>query len=196
MYGSLRDIPSSGSGAIDFSHFYNASYKEGLYPNYMAAKQSLDEIYCASKRLRVIDPHDKGTDDQVAQQANAAIQDAEVVYILGYGFDVQNSKRLGLFESLNPLHLKGKTLLYTNFQNSNRVSMDAATVFGIGQRDFLSGALPHSPSFHHYLIKSVRDVYDTFALVSVPEVDESLESVGMRACPARIVCDSIHGTDS
>jgi hypothetical protein len=32
--------------------------------------------------------------------------------------------------------------------------------------------------------------------VSVPQVRESLESAGMRDCPARMPGDSIHGTDS
>ena len=60
----------------------------------------LDVLSAASKGLRVIDPHDKGTDDVELEKAQAAIAGARRVFILGYGFDENNNRRLNLREHL------------------------------------------------------------------------------------------------
>jgi hypothetical protein len=74
----------------------------------------LDVSYEASKTIRTIAPHEKTTSSEI-EKAKNAIMNANCVYILGYGFDENNSKLLGLYESLHIGKTQGKTILFTNF---------------------------------------------------------------------------------
>ena len=63
-------------------------------------KQFLDSCLEASNNLRTIDPHDK--EDRAALKiARKWLESANVLYILGYGFDENNNKRIGLDDAFD-----------------------------------------------------------------------------------------------
>jgi hypothetical protein len=101
IYGKVRDVPPIETHALNYPHSAPANPPEAELPSYQSeAKVFYDTIYNASKGLRVIDPKDKETNRQVIEAAREVIERAKCVYILGYGFDENNSARLNLPRSL------------------------------------------------------------------------------------------------
>jgi hypothetical protein len=123
-----------------------------------------DTIYDASKGIRTIAPNEKTVDAKVKCARNA-IADANCVYILGYGFDENNNRLLGLTDSLR-LEKSHKTVMFTSFGNYNSVNKRASTVF-FGPPDRLLSDRPTmsgSPTGPYLCEKSTRNVYDALAL--------------------------------
>ena len=59
--------------------------------------------------------------DQTAAEAHRAIQEAEIIYVLGFGFDRNNCERIGLTEIVSRSKANPQMVLFTNFRNSGRV---------------------------------------------------------------------------
>jgi hypothetical protein len=129
-------------------------------------KALLDTIYEASKGIRTIAPHEK-TVEPAVESARRAIADANCVYILGYGFDENNSRLLALPDSL-ALAKTHKTVMFTNFGDHNLVNKKASRVFFGSPERLLSDkpAILGTPTGTGDFLceKSSRNVYDALAL--------------------------------
>lgn len=166
IYGKVRRVPPIEPPAIKWSEQSRdpKGLTEFALSNYYSdRKHFLDGIYNVSQNLRVIDPHDKETDKSIIADAKSAIADANRVYILGYGFDANNSERLGLPTSLHYEHNK-KSVVFTNFRDINRVNKRASKVFFGNMNHFGPGGATVEGSRDAYYEKSVRDVYEAFEL--------------------------------
>lgn len=131
--------------------------------NYNQFVRLMDIVYHASQQIRTIDPLDKGANDDDLQHARHAIETAESVYVLGYGFDPANSARLQMDRLLR--HPAGKSVLFTNFGNSNRISKQASKLFFGTFNDFLgSQNLIRGDRKTFYYEMSTRDVYEALEL--------------------------------
>jgi hypothetical protein len=132
----------------------------------------LDVSYEASKTIRTIAPNEKTTSGEI-EKAKNAIMEANCVYILGYGFDENNSKLLNLHDSLHIGKVEGKTILFTNFNDHNLVNKKASRVITGSPRAMLTGA----PEITRTELgssseKSKRTVYDALAFdFDSPEED-------------------------
>jgi hypothetical protein len=129
-------------------------------------KVLLDTVYEASKGLRTIDPIEKTLDEHVLAAARKAIEEAVCIYILGYGFDPLNSERLGMATSLRlDKQSTHKSVLLTNFGDSNRINKVASRLF-FGDSTRLLGvtSLGDPLESNFYCEKSTRDVYEALAL--------------------------------
>ena len=70
-----------------------------------------------------------------------------MIYILGFGFDKYNIERLGLGDN----YVRGRTVLFTNMDDHNRVNKRVEKMFGTGV----------ALSARQLTVeKSVRKVYD------------------------------------
>lgn len=118
----------------------------------------LDRCLAASNNLRTIDPHDKEEDQHLLSLARSWIEKASVVYILGYGFDADNNRRIGLRALQNG---NNKAVMFTNFKNTNTINKRAARLFCDDYVQFLNASAFGHPT-HSYFEKSDRDVYDAF----------------------------------
>ncbi len=89
-----------------------------------------------------------------ASFARAVLDHSEHVYILGYGFDQNNSERLALHEYLR--NTQGRhNVFYTNFEDHGRINRRASQLcFGNPDSSPVSG--PYQ--------KSTRNVYQALAL--------------------------------
>jgi hypothetical protein len=124
----------------------------------------LNQIYYASRGIRVIDPDDKGADQGAIDAAVSAIRNAAHVYILGYGFDENNSARLNLQESLRAVKPTRQSVSFTNFGNSNRINKRASKVF-FRNEAYFSSEMPQVASLDQSRYeKSHRDVYEALEL--------------------------------
>jgi len=124
----------------------------------------LNQIYHASRGVRVIDPDDKGADQGAIDAAVSAIRNAAHVYILGYGFDENNTARLNLQESLWAVKPTKQSVSFTNFGNSSRINKRASKVFFRNEANF-SSELPQVASLNQSRYeKSHRDVYEALEL--------------------------------
>ena len=119
--------------------------------------------YAASRGIRTINLEDKDEEASQIENAKQHIAGSRVVYILGYGFDDENSKRIGL-ECL--LSQPKRCIMFTNFGDINAVNKKVSKLLyggygSIGSGSFVSGdPLNYSSTF---VEKSIRNVYDALA---------------------------------
>jgi hypothetical protein len=130
IYGKVR----SGIVASTLGWSNEGRDPKGMQPHLLLSYQQecrdfFDGLYDASLGIRVIDPEDKGADEAVIKEASEAIVRAKFVYILGYGFDENNSERLGLNNSLRDGRNFNKCVHFTNFEDNNRVNKRASKIF-------------------------------------------------------------------
>jgi hypothetical protein len=121
VYGAVRDIrirlPDLDWDQQNRNPRELSDLELELYlPKY---QEFLNYIYDASKRLTVIDPHDKTTYGDILKSAREAITAAKFVYILGYGFDQNNNDRLQLPQLLNYQNSGSRFVFFTNYQDIN-----------------------------------------------------------------------------
>jgi hypothetical protein len=126
-------------------------------------KTFLDLCLGASANLRTIDPHDKEEDQESLTRARQWIADSGLVYILGYGFDRNNNRRIGIEPLLsNSPKNSGKSVMFTNFGDINTINKSAShLIYGnyesfTGERQSIHG----DPLNGNYVEKSVRTVYE------------------------------------
>jgi hypothetical protein len=185
VYGKVRNCPPNFkplniAPTLGFAPRYVDRETE-----YMAEyRQLLDDVFDASKTIRVIDPHDKETDNQQILIARTMLTNAKLVYILGYGFDENNSARLELRERIG--HPKRKAILFTNFGDINRVNKRASQVF-LGSSGEFSPSHPiirGSLREGFYYEKSVRDVYEALEF-DFDALEEAQEPIFQRSLESR-----------
>lgn len=167
VYGQVRDCPpSSFDDAEQFATFGEKMIAMDR-ENTSRTKVFLDRVYEASKRIRTIDPDDKGSNDETIISARAEIHSAECLYILGYSFDGNNNKRIGL-EKFCLTHKKPerptgnkKCIMFTNYGDRNKMNRVVSNLFLNRHDGFLTtGPVNHGdPTAQYYIEKSVGDVY-------------------------------------
>jgi hypothetical protein len=160
-YGSIRDVSNP-----DFVHLLPLVDEKGRYDQ-SGAQRFFNELDAVTSRIRTIDPHDK-SDEVSLKAARGFVDRARCIYILGFGFDRQNCERIGLVPaSLQvPSGQKPRSILFTNFQDSNRVNKAASKMF-MGNSDAFVHKLPnvdHRGTGGNYHEKSIRNCYDALAL--------------------------------
>jgi hypothetical protein len=136
----------------------------------------LDEAFEASKGIHTIGSF-KDENTAELEYAKDLIDKAEDVYILGYGFDQENSKRLGLNDSLNVYKLeknkKSKKVFFTNYDDLQRINKRASKIFFSKSNHFhpADGNIIDSNSLffktraiYQDIVyeKSIRNVYEAF----------------------------------
>jgi hypothetical protein len=178
IYGKIRKYPFIDPPVIKFPTVLTERPRPNpqaveeikLFQDY---KTALDTIYDASTELRTIAPHEKILNEDVTI-AKTTLGHAKCIYILGYGFDQNNSKLLELPDILKLTTGSHKVVLFTNFQNVNRVNKDASRVF-FGRNDQLQSTdymILGAGTGNFLLERSTRDVYGALALdFDSPEED-------------------------
>ena len=144
IYGRIRSDPFADPPAIKFPVNLTprprpnpVSHEETqLFQEY---KRALDIIYGFSTDIQTIAPNEKTITDDV-RAARELITKAACVYILGYGFDENNSL---LLELPKRLRLGGssetsKVVMFTNFRNITQVNKNASRVFFGPNNELLS----------------------------------------------------------
>ncbi|HEY8007757.1 MAG TPA: hypothetical protein VIE66_13400 [Methylocella sp.] len=159
VYGSVHQgMPLSNSIKCDFS-MERALSESSDYLQETAAV--LNICFTSSESLRTIDPHDKEDDKTSLGQAQQWLSDAGVVYILGYGFDENNNRRIGLERALRTSENSNKTVMFTNFGDLKTINKKASKLFYGTYEKFLGPALHQGhPKLGNYFEKSVRTVYE------------------------------------
>jgi hypothetical protein len=121
----------------------------------------LDRAYEASQAIRTIDPHDK-MDDDICAVTKTLLDKAEVIYILGYGFDEANSNRIGLDKALSPTTRGRKSVMFTNYGDHNIINKKASKLLFGSYSEFIARAIVGDPLDTGLIEKSTRNVYDAF----------------------------------
>jgi hypothetical protein len=155
VYGSVHSCIPDVNEAVDIRTV--AKLGEVPQDQEEIANQAslLDYCYESSKYIRTVDPTEKDDTSKVSA-AKHFIEDAEIVYILGYGFDSNNNRRIGI-DSIN----QTKKIMFTNFGNQNTINKTAGHLFcnSYGhfiREEFVAG----HPGQAYYVEKSVRNVYE------------------------------------
>lgn len=158
VYGHLQTLSEQIWSIWDVQNENSESLNEFNWGNYHSRfSLLLDEIHKASTDLRVIDPHNKGADGQNIQIAQGQISDARRVFILGYGFDESNNRRLALSEALRR---PKKPVSFTNFGDNNNVNKRASKLLMNDENQFR----PDGPSLvAGFYERSTQNVYDALA---------------------------------
>jgi hypothetical protein len=116
----------------------------------------------------VIDPAEKLNEEGLIAKAKKEIARAERVYILGFGFDVNNCDRLELSTGLrsDPVQRSDsplKRVIFTNFRNINRVNKTAGRVLRGDPNLFARGQLFAEGLHGEQFEMSVRNCYEALA---------------------------------
>lgn len=166
IYGKVRENPFELPPELIWSEQGRdpKDLREGQLQHLNNYKIFLDEIYSASRGIRVIDPDDKETDERALQEATNAIKNARHVYVLGYGFDENNSERLRLRDSLGGNNPRRLSVSFTNYGNVNRINKRASNLFFGNSVHFSPEAPQVEFGNQTYYEKSDRDVYEALEL--------------------------------
>lgn len=170
IYGKIRPDPFVGPPIIKFPSFLTPRPRPNPLQHeeiqiFQEYKSALDVIYLASTELRTIAPNEKTATDDV-RAAITFIANAACVYILGYGFDENNSALLELPMNLRLKPGNNKVIMFTNFRNITLVNKNASRVF-FGRNDKLLSPNPIIDGViagDFLLERSTRDVYGAFNL--------------------------------
>lgn len=149
LYGSVR---KNGFENNEFGQFDRTENK---------IVQNLNKAWEAAQTIYTI-PEQKIMNKSQIDETKKKIQSADKIYILGYGFDSENSSLIGLKTVFD--EARTKKIYFTNFQNSNRVNKQMGALLR-DETIFLECTLhksssPRSKTFE----KSMRNVYDALAL--------------------------------
>jgi hypothetical protein len=166
VYGSVHSQIPTETDAIDLETAQRLG-KPFARPlvhesEFRPRKVFLDRCLDASKNLRTIDPDDKEEDKEALAQARRWIADSKVVYILGYGFDQNNNRRIGLEPFLSNMSKpSGKAVMFTNYGNINTINKTASNLC-YGNYDVFHGDrfVNGNPRGGNYAERSVRTVYE------------------------------------
>ena len=123
VYGSVREPRLIGKNpAIPAEWFYRL----GQTMEVSSSNAVLDAAFRASQGIRTIDPHDKEEDSDQIEAARRHLQNAQNIYILGYGFEPKNSRRIGL-DQLGPFGADSvrRRVMYTNINDHQAVNRRA-----------------------------------------------------------------------
>jgi len=127
-----------------------------------------DAILLLSSDIRAIEPVDKDANEALIKQAQEQIRAAECVYILGFGFDKNNCKRIGLPSAFSATpDMPVKRIYFTNFENRNVINKRAGRTMQVRDQIFFPDNFVRVERQYHpdrYIEKSVRDVYQALAM--------------------------------
>lgn len=154
VYGKLRERVGLDWKPLNIS--LGGTYDDQFHRDVTA----LDEAFEASKGIRTIDGDDKLKNEEVLGAAKSAISAAEVVYILGFGFDPQNVERLNL-KQLRPQSGRTRRVFLTNYGGLMRVSLASSSAL-LGSPETLVNNGPLISSSNHRCQMSIKNVYDAF----------------------------------
>jgi hypothetical protein len=164
IYGKIHENvnadPKPYSMQIPNKVVKNLTEYTELTEYYRRCKDVLDRAYDASTLIKTIHPGSKDDNKDMIGRAQRVVREAECIYILGYGFDENNSKRIGLDQQRNSGVMT--QIMFTNLDSSNRVTKLASRLF-FRNPDALS--TPQRPTFALGNLSceiSTRDVYGAF----------------------------------
>jgi hypothetical protein len=120
----------------------------------------LDTCNRLSNNLKTIDPHDKETNEKELSTARQWLDGSQVIYILGFGFDENNSKRIGL----DNLRQKARKVMFTNFGDRNTINKKVSNLFFDYAGAFLEQTIHGAPHDGNYYEKSTRTVYEALEM--------------------------------
>jgi hypothetical protein len=139
------------------SAFTNPFENNADLPNRLERERRFfDRCYEAAGGIRTIDPDEK-ENSEVLRATKKAVSESQVIYILGFGFDENNSRRIGLSDLGHPPQ---KSIMFTNFEDIETVNKRASKLFFNRYNNFSVQRLWGDPSANYMIEKSNRNVYD------------------------------------
>ena len=156
LYGSIPRNQKAPEG-IPFK-LGGYSHSESSQLNYEILCKEYNRAYQLSKNLSVIDPDDKMTNITRFNKAKEILEESDRVYILGYGFDENNSKRLNLPNSLRKK--PRKTVLFTNYGAQMKVDALAGAALYGDETIFVEARKSLYTHVENVYWRSTNNVYD------------------------------------
>jgi hypothetical protein len=167
VYGSVRDgIPTAEVHDDDLfvGHDLATPLDRGKPITLQLAprKKFLDRCFSASQNLRTVDQVEKELNAADLKRACAWTKEAEVMYLLGYGFDPDNSRRIGL--GVIPNHAERRAIMFTNLDSVDTVNKRASTLWFDHNSVFLErSSFGNNPMRGFYIERSTKHVYGALA---------------------------------
>ena len=156
LYGSIPRHQKAPEGIPRKPEGY--SHNELSQLNYKKLCKEYNRAYEVSKNLSVIDPDDKITNISRFNKAKEILEESDRVYILGYGFDENNSKRLDLPNSLRKK--PRKTVLFTNYGAQIKIDALAGAALHGDETIFVEARKSLYTHVENVYWRSTNNVYD------------------------------------
>lgn len=168
MYGKIHGSFNKPDPYLG-SDYKVIKYQDKFIVKLKEEEHLFNQVYQCSQNIFTIEDYEKGNGNKnecqkTHEMAKTEISNAQKIYILGYGFDIRNSNRLGLPINLRDGSDKDKKRIYfTNFQDRNLINKKASDIFFKRLDRFLPPTYIQSPSSGNsksfYIEKSNKDVY-------------------------------------
>lgn len=132
---------------------------------YIWYKSLFEVAHRSAGNIRTINGEEK-EDKDILDLSRRVISQSQTIYLLGYGFDTTNNRRLDLSNELIEEYHQ-KRVFFTNFEDSNIINKRASHIFW-GHNDDKKSFVPPNPTTHGqyrrppYFEKSTRTVYEAF----------------------------------
>jgi hypothetical protein len=162
VYGCVHDGIPADADMVDEKIAFSLHAPRQDDDHWKPRADFLDRCSLAAANLRTIDPHNKGANDKALMMARTIIKDADVIYILGYGFDENNNDRIGLTQ-LDVNEIEFTSILFTNYRDMNTINKSVSRLFLGSPRHFTLETI-WDKSNEVYIEKSTRNVYDALAM--------------------------------
>ncbi len=160
VYGKIRDNPFNEAEQIDYKSPTTADgrdqFEKTLIKNEWI-KDILEKAYEASRNLKTISPNKTEQETPEVIAAREKIESARDVFILGYGFDENNSKLLNLQKSLIIHNNKKARIYFTNYGDKQAINKRASKLLFRNLEHFGPNDPYNRPT--EYAEKSIRNVY-------------------------------------
>lgn len=159
VYGQIRE------GAFENTHFGSFPNLENTSQSYEIYKDALDKAWESAQLIYTI-PEEKASNEKILEVAKTKIRSAKKVFILGYGFDQENNKKIGISSFLNADNAFHKKVYFTNFLDSNRINKRMGIMCANAEDKFINKLIyqtvTKTGSINHFE-KSIKDVYGALA---------------------------------
>jgi hypothetical protein len=165
VYGRVHEQTPRGEEVIDLKVAHslgNPSIVErGSDQELKAVTNYLDQCWLSAQQLKTVDPDEKDGGGDL-QPVKDLIMGADLIYVLGFGFDRSNIQRIALDRvRIKAEATPAKNIFYTNFENSWTVDKVAEHIFGANNLPISKYARGAN---NIWVERSTRNVYDAIAL--------------------------------
>ncbi len=152
VYGKIKKQPEFHNTNIDFKKDKDLNLGK-----------IIDLAYNSSENLEIIAPKD----NSILSEIRKKISNAQVVYILGYGFDDMNNNNLGLSKCLNHRVCDdvSRKVYFTNMEDKNILNKKTGKLFFNNITSFMPNeSFIQTQSVNgFYYEKSIKSVYEALA---------------------------------
>ena len=140
----IRNFLSNGRivhvyGGLDWDQYSHPQKEINIIAQYNSALRY-------SQKMRLIAPNEKSNNNTEIQKAQELLANAQIIYILGFGFDKSNCRLIKLEELLGQNNVDA--IYFTNFGGLRTIDKSVVRALGLNEFDYIREMKNDNRHFH------------------------------------------------